>query len=198
MSEPNAKVIGLKRIRPKREGPQWLQECIVGETGRPLSVLANVLTGLRAVMPAAFAYDEMLCAPMLMHPLEIDSSFTPRPCTDVDVGVVQERLQHLGLKCVAKDVVHQAIDVRAYECRFHPVRDYLNGLEWDGTPRMASLFPVYFGTDDSEYAKVIGTMFLTSMVAGILDPGCKADHLPVIEGPQGTLKSSACQVLGGP
>ena len=92
MSEqPSAKVVRIKRTRSKREGPKWLQECITGETGRPLSVLANVLIGLRAVLPIAFAYDEMLCVPMLMHPLEIQPSFTPRPCTDVDIGVVQEK-----------------------------------------------------------------------------------------------------------
>jgi predicted P-loop ATPase len=195
--QPGAKVVGLKRAMSRREGPDWLQECIKGETGRPLSVLANVLIGLRTVMPAAFSYDEMLCAPMLMHSLEADSNFMPRPVTDVDVGVVQERLQHLGLKRLSKDVTHQAIDVRAYECRFHPVRDYLNGLVWDGTPRMPSLFPSYFGAGDTDYARAIGSMFLVSMVARIFDPGCKADHLPVIEGPQGILKSAACQVLGG-
>jgi predicted P-loop ATPase len=198
MSEQlSAKVVRIKRTRSKREGPKWLQECITGETGRPLSVLANVLIGLRAVLPIAFAYDEMLCVPMLMHPLEIQPSFTPRPCTDVDIGAVQEKLQHLGLKRVAKDVVHQAVDIRAYECRFHPVRDYLNGLEWDGNKRIGTLFPTYFGSDNTDYAKAIGSMFLVSMVARIFEPGCKADHLPVIEGPQGTLKSTACSILGG-
>ena len=178
-------------------GPAWLDECIKGDSGRPLSVLASVLIGLRAEFPAAFALDEMLGAPVLMHALTSDPNFVQRPCTDVDVGMVQERLQHLGLKRISKDVAHQAIDIHAHESRFHPVRDYLDGLQWDGTARLASLFPSYFGTDDTDYARTIGQMFLISMVARIFEPGCKADHLPVLEGPQGTLKSSACRVLGG-
>jgi predicted P-loop ATPase len=70
-------------------------------------------------------------------------------------------------------------------------------LQWDGVARLADLFPNYFGAKVTPYAQAIGPMFLISMVARILEPGCKADHLPIIEGPQGTLKSSACQILGG-
>jgi hypothetical protein len=191
----DVKVIELDHAR--EQSTKWLGDCICSETGRPLPVLANVLIGLRAVMPDTFAYDEMLCAPMLMRPLEKQGQFSLRPVTDVDVGIVQDRLQHLGLKRVAKDTVHQAVDVRAYKRRFHPVRNYLNSLQWDGRPRTSSLLPVYFGAEDTEYAKAIGAMFLISMVARIVHPGCKADYMLVLEGPQGTLKSTACQVLGG-
>ena len=183
--------------RVKRESnSNWLNACICGETGKPIAILANVLIGLRAEMPDALAFDEMGCAPMLMRSLTGENSFEPRLCSDVDVGIIQERLQHCGLKRLSKDVIHQAVEICAHECRFHPVRDYLDGLRWDATPRLYNLFPVYFGADATDYTKAIGAMFLISMVARIFKPGCKADHLPVIEGPQGILKSTACRVLG--
>jgi predicted P-loop ATPase len=191
----DAKVLELDRARERNRS--WLADCICSETGKALPTLANALIGLRAVMPNMFAFDEMMRAPMLMSPLAKELWFKPRAVTDVDVGFLQERLQHLGLKRVTKDIVHQAVDVRAHECRFHPVRNYLESLEWDGKSRISILFPSYFGTDDTDYEKAIGCMFLVAMVARIFQPGAKADYMVVLEGPQGNLKSTACRVLGG-
>lgn len=142
--ELDARVIQLhrkrakrKRVKPLKDGPAWWTRCVLGDTGKPLPVLANALAALRAELPDSFAYDEMLCAPLLMRPLESKPRFAPRPLADVDVGILQERLQHLGLKRLGKDVAHQAVDVRAHERRFHPVQDYLNGLRWDGAARLS-------------------------------------------------------------
>ena len=192
-------VVKLNSKRARRENiPAWLlNQCVLSDTGKPLPVLASALAVLRAELPDAFAYDEMLCAPILMKELEDSAAFAPRPVTDVDVGIVQERLQHIGLQRLSKDVVHQAVDVRAHERRFHPVRDYLTGLQWDHAKRLEHLLPTYFGATDTVYARKIGPMFLVSMAARILAPGCKADHMIVLEGPQGTLKSTACDILGG-
>jgi predicted P-loop ATPase len=176
-------------------GP-WLKKCIVGR-GEPLPILANALIALEATMPAAFAYDEMMRAPILMTPLKPEGGFLPRTVGDVDVGLVQEKLQHLGLRRITKDTVHQAVDIRASERRFHPVRDYLNSLRWDGRLRIAKFACVYLGSEPTPYADQIGSMFLISMVARIFDPGCKVDHMLVLEGPQGALKSTACSILGG-
>jgi predicted P-loop ATPase len=174
----------------------WLDICIKGEHHRPLAILANTLIGLRAQWADHFSYDEMLCSSVLVRPLD-DRHFTPHPVTDIDVGTLQEQLQHAGLKRLAKDTVHQAVDIHAQQCCFHPVRDYLNRIVWDRKKRLGDFLPVYFGAEENEYNKTIGRMFLISMVARILRPGCKVDHLLVIEGPQGALKSTACQILAG-
>jgi predicted P-loop ATPase len=181
--------------------PAWFDDCVKGETGKPLAVLANAVAAMQTEMPNHFAFDEMQRKPMLMLPLDQDApganSFAPRPIEDVDVGIVQMHLQHVGLKRLTKDVAHQAIDIVASKRRFHPVRLYLEGLTWDGTPRIGRLFLDYFGSEHSDYTTAISTMFMISLVARILNPGCKADYMIVLEGLQGILKSTACKVLIG-
>ena len=46
---------------------------------------------------------------------------------------------------------HQAVDQRAQECAFHPVREYLSGLTWDHTPRLHNWLVVYLGAELSDY-----------------------------------------------
>jgi hypothetical protein len=165
------------------------------------SNLANVLIGLRED-PDLFdvlAFDEMQQTPMLMRPLfSSQPTFLARPLVDGDVSTMQEFLQWKGLRKLGKDIVFQATMKRALECSFHPVREYLLGLTWDGRPRLATWLTDYLGVESSIYTSKIGAMFLVSMVARILSPGCKSDHMLVLEGPQGALKSTACRILGGP
>ena len=150
-----------------------------------------------------FSYDEMLRAPILGRPVPgeaMDGESAPfqlRPIRDDDVTALQELLQASGLEKVGKDTVHQAVDLRAHENTFHPVRIYLDTLEWDGTPRLATWLNAFLGAEGTEYHRRIGCMFLVAMVARIFEPGCKADYMPIFEGPQGFLKSTACRVLGG-
>jgi predicted P-loop ATPase len=194
-AHPDEKIVELNPGRD--ESTAWLAKCVT-ENGRPLPILANALVAMQALMPQVFGYDEMLRAPMLMLPLKNESGFMPRAVRDVDVGLVQEKLQHLGLKRISKDTVHQAVDMHAHDRPFHPVRYYLDGLIWDRKPRLSKLLPAYFGAPAGVYAEKIGAMFLISMVARVYAPGSKVDHMPVLEGPQGALKSTACSVLGGP
>jgi predicted P-loop ATPase len=200
-----ASVARSKKVR--QIGDRWLESCLLSESGKPLPVLANAMIGLRVLLPDKFAYDEMARAPMLIASLKQNRQVKARPITDVDVGIVQEFLQHNGLSRLSKDVAHQAVDLRASECPYHPVREYLDHLVWDGVPRLTGgmwegetvepFAAEYLGVEASPYSAEIGKMTLISMVARIYSPGCKADHMLVLEGPQGSLKSTVCRILGG-
>jgi predicted P-loop ATPase len=146
-----------------------------------------------------FTYDAMLQAPLLVKPLPgaADDPSVPRPMRDDDVTAVQEWLQLAGLVSVGKDITHQAVELRSRERTIHPVCDYLSSLHWDGKRRVHGWLNAYLGVEHSPYATGIGAMFLTAMVARIFEPGCKADYMLVLEGRQGTLKSTACRILGG-
>jgi hypothetical protein len=81
---------------------------------------------------------------------------------------------------------------------FHPVRDYLNGLRWDGKPRLDNWLTVYAGAEKTEYTRAVGALVLIAAVRRVRQPGCKFDEMLVLEQPaQGTDKSSALGVLAG-
>ena len=78
--------------------------------------------------------------------------------------------------------VHKAVNVRAHERTFHPVRRYLNSLQWDGQARVDTWLSSYLSADRNAYTIAIGGMFLVAAVARIYQPGCKADYMPILEG----------------
>jgi predicted P-loop ATPase len=95
-------------------------------------------------------------------------------------------------------VVGRAVQTVARENCVHPVRQYLQALNWDRTPRLDTWLARYLGVEDSLYAQAVGSRFLISAVARVEQPGCKVDQVLILEGPQGILKSSALQVLADP
>jgi predicted P-loop ATPase len=172
---------------------------------RRLPVLANLMIALRAApeIAAAFTFDEMMRAPILTGALPIVERIIgefgpyPRPVRDTDVSQLQEWLQRECLPRIGAEMTYQAVNLRAQERSFHPVRDYLDGLAWDEKPRLDRWLSYYLGAEPSAYLAAIGRMFLIAMVARIFAPGCKADYMPVFEGEQGAFKSAACSVLAG-
>lgn len=85
----------------------------------------------------------------------------------------------------------------ATELAYHPVRDYLDTLTWDGQPRSGEWLSDYLGVKRTEYSVLAGRLFLIGMVARIYHPGCQMRFMPILEGPQFRGKSSALRILGG-
>jgi len=178
--------------------PAWQHECQIDAKGGIIANLANAVTAIRGEphLAAAIAFDEMQRIPMLVGPIG-DGTTIPRPITDADVIRVQHWMQHAGIKRVSRETVASAVTMYADDQSYHPVRQYLNGLQHDGIPRLDNWLTTYLGTESDPYTSAVGRMFVIAMVARIFRPGCKADHMLILEGPQGAMKSSACAVLGG-
>jgi hypothetical protein len=83
----------------------------------------------------------------------------------------------------------------SHQNRFHPVRDYLKSLTWDGTPRIEQWLVKYGGAENTEYVQTISALVLIAAVRRVMSPGAKFDELLVIEGKQGVNKSSAIRAL---
>lgn len=93
--------------------------------------------------------------------------------------------------------IREAMELVARKYQYHPIRDYLESLEWDGVERCHKLFTYYLGADQNAYTHTVGRCFLISLVARMYSPGCKVDTMPILEGPQGLRKSEFGKILAG-
>jgi putative DNA primase/helicase len=90
-----------------------------------------------------------------------------------------------------------AFDTHITSNEIHPVKEFLNGLKWDGTERLATLFIDFLGAADSVYTRAVTRKTLTAAVARIFKAGVKFDNVATLIGPQGSGKSTMVAKLGG-
>lgn len=115
---------------------------------------------------------------------------------DDDTAQVRVYLEPLFGKVPKNDVV-DAVAAVAREQAYHPIKDYLNGLQWDGVARLDGVFIDYLGAEDSAYTRAVTRKSLVAAVARVMHPGCKYDTMPVLVGAQGRHKSTILAKLGG-
>lgn len=96
-----------------------------------------------------------------------------------------------------KDKIKDAKDAVLTRHRRHPIREYLNGLTWDGVPRLDKLIIDYVGAEDTPLNRAMTRKHFTAAVARIMTPGCKYDYCLIMTGPEGIGKSTLLATMGG-
>jgi hypothetical protein len=95
----------------------------------------------------------------------------------------------------AKDFFGDVVADEARSQGWHPVKEYLDGLEWDGTPRVNDWLSTYGGAEASNYTRAVGALVLIAAVRRVREPGCKFDEVLVLKSEQGKGKSTAVREL---
>lgn len=132
------------------------------------------------------------------------NDFSGKPAIDGqdmdDVGPIAIKAalekQWIPEKIPSADVM-DALQVVASHSTFHPVRDYLNSLVWDGTERIPFFFEDFCGSVRDAYHCAVARSLFVSAVARIFKPGCKVDTMVILESPQGRGKSQLWLTLFG-
>ena len=91
--------------------------------------------------------------------------------------------------------IQKAISIVADCNRYHPIRDYLNSLEWDGTERIRYALPRFLGAEESEYTYEALKLFMLGAISRVFKPGCKFEVMLCLVGGQGAGKSTFFRLL---
>jgi predicted P-loop ATPase len=184
-----------------KPGENWRDKLILNPNGSVKAVLANAITALSNAPEWAgtLAYNDFALSTVMARPapwMAPDATLPHSWSNTADI-LTANWLQHQEI-FVAPHVAGQAVEAVAKARHFHPVREYLESLTWDGVSRLGAWLTTYLGVEPSPYATAVGTRWMISAVARIFAPGSKADTCLILEGPQGIRKSTALRALAQP
>lgn len=181
-------------IPEEEENPAWMTQLETDKRGFPEQTIQNVFIILTndLMLKGALAYnafkDRLVCIRDLPWKTVLDR-VNGDAWTDADDSELRRYIE-LAYHITGKERIMDAVSSVARSNTTHPVKDYLRGLEWDGTERLDTLLVDYLNAEDSEYTRAVTRKAFTAAVARIMRPGCKFDYVLVLAGPQGRGKST--------
>ncbi|RHW31523.1 virulence-associated protein E [Neobacillus notoginsengisoli] len=143
-----------------------------------------------------FARDVFGDKPLLLGSVPWRQIRKPRRLEDDDISALRNFLSK-HYRIVGRAVIDDALSEILLSSEFHPVKEYLSKLHWDGIPRVETLLIDYLGAEDNELTRAMTRLTLVGAVARIYRPGCKFDYVLTLIGKQGIGKSSLLALLGG-
>jgi predicted P-loop ATPase len=205
--DPVLRLLAKARLKTRKKGGTaavpvtgWQANLLRTDRGQIRRVVANAIMALQTApeWQGVLSYDAFKLFVVTQRPTPWNEERLI--WSDADDIRLADWLQMEGID-VPPRVAGEAVQVVARERQVHPVRDYLNHLRWDGSRRLDTWLETYLGANSDgaseAYLSAVGSRFLISAVARVMEPGCKVDHCLILEGPQGIGKSTALKTLAG-
>lgn len=183
----------------QKPGSDWAAQLLMGKEG-PRDCRENVIYVLRdhPEWQGALAIDTFAKRLVLRRSTPLGHRAGDVWAQDDESALGLWLIEQAGFSVRSLDTLAQGVRHTASLAEFHPVRDYFDGLVWDGKPRVPSWVVRLMGADDTPYHRQVGLFFLLNMVRRIYEPGCVMRSVPVFEGAQNKGKSRALFTLTNP
>ncbi|MER9684671.1 MULTISPECIES: virulence-associated E family protein [unclassified Mesorhizobium] len=192
LEKRNPKNYALRQARRATEAlaAGWID---VERSGKPRSSMRNTLQALER-LELTFSYDRFRHRKMLNGAAL--QEFQGELSDDAVAMVRALIIAAFGFDPRAENV-RDAVNQHCLENSFHPVCDMLDSLEWDGKPRIDAWLVDYLGAENTALNRAIGPIILIAAARRVRVPGVKFDQIPILEGPQGSGKSTALRIMAG-
>lgn len=201
MSPPDGTSIGAAAFAEGDWGGRADARLATDPKGNILPSVDNVTTILRhdPAWKEVIAYNEFSGLVVKRAQPPFDWGAEMGEWTDMDDARTENWFaQHYGMRRLPENALQRGVALAADANRFHDVREYLQGLKWDGIERLSQWLHLYLGVESSEYAALVGTKYLVGAVARVMRYPVKVDNVLILEGPQGAGKSTALKALFDP
>lgn len=186
---------GGQNVEP--EDPDWDKKLERDGNGKLKKTINNAVIILESdpLLRGKIAIDEFSSCGLTLGALPWNASEERRRWADVDDAGLRRYVEtYYGMK--AKTDLDDALLIVSAQNKINDVKRYLEGLTWDGRPRVEALLPGYLGAEDSVYTREAMRKALCAAVARAIVGGVKYDYMPIFTGPQGIGKSTFLSTLG--
>ncbi|WP_230028912.1 virulence-associated E family protein [Clostridium cadaveris] len=176
---------------------EWVKELTYTEQGKLRSTISNFLLIIEnePLLKGKIAYNEFSNRAVVVGQLPWRKKENKSDWNDTDDSGLREFIEkYYAISSTAKCADALALSFEKHS--FHPIKDYIDSLMWDGEERIDKLFIDYLGAEDNNYVRTVTRKILVAAVARAFNPGCKFDNMPVLSGPQGIGKSTIIKKLG--
>ena len=175
----------------------WIGSLAVDGNGNYQKTVNNIIIVLQndPLLKGRVVTDEFASRGIALGPLPWNQEPGMRQWVDDDDSGFFWYIENY-YRMAQRDRLDMALAIVGQQSRVNVVKQYLQGLKWDGVRRVDALLVDYLGSEDNAYTRAVIRKFLCAAVARAVTGGIKFDYMPIFTGPQGIGKSTFLNILG--